>query len=69
MTRSSIPEWGTPELLKEICRRSAGGEGVEAIIAEKGLDSRLTMEWLRDYHHKEIVAAKQEQIKKRKEKG
>ena len=63
-----IPEWGTPELLAEICGRSAEGEGVEAILAEKGLPNLSTMEWLRDHHHAEIVAAKQEQLKKRKEK-
>ena len=65
---SKIPEWGTPELLSEICRRSAEGEGVEEILKEKGLPSTQTMEWLRDCHQAEIVAAKQEQIKRRKDK-
>lgn len=65
---SQVPIWGTPDLLSEICERSAAGEGVADILAAKGLDARVGLRWLRDHHHAEIVAAKQEQIKNKKKK-
>lgn len=56
----------TPELLAEICERSANGEAVRDVIAEKGLDVKATLIWLRDNHHAEIVAAKKKQNEKKK---
>ena len=58
----------TPEFLAEVCRRSAEGEAVRDVIAEHGLEIMPTLRWLRDNHHAEIVAAKQEQNKRKKEK-
>lgn len=55
-----IPQWCTPQLLEELCRRSAAGEGVLAVIREKGLPETATLIWLRDHHRNEIVAAKRE---------
>ncbi len=57
----------TPEVVEEICARSASGDGVEAIIAEMKLPPG-TMEYLRDNHGQQIVDAKQIQLKARYEK-
>ena len=65
MKPADIPEWGTAELLAEICGRSADGEGVREILAEKNLPVMPTLRWLRDHHHEDIRAAKKEQLKKR----
>ena len=68
MKKVDVPSWGTQGLLQEICRRSAEGEAVRDVIAGMNLDVKATMLWLRDHHHAEIVAAKQEQNKRKKEK-
>ena len=57
----------TRDVAKEICRRSAEGEGVMAIIADMGLPPE-TLEWLRDNYHGMVKSAKQEQIKRKREK-
>ena len=61
MNKCQIPDWGTPELLAEILRRSAAGEGVVDVINEKKLPELQTLLWLRDHHHADIVSAKREQ--------
>ena len=58
----------TPEVVAEICRRSANGEGVEAVIRDMGLPDG-TMVWLRDNHVGAIVEAKKEQLRRRAEKA
>lgn len=65
MNKVDVPAYGTPELLEEICRRSADGEGVRAIIESKGLEVMPTLRWLRDHHHAEIVEAKKKQNEKK----
>ena len=54
----------TSEIVDEICRRSADGEGVEAIIKDMKLPSG-TMVWLRDKHIGRIVDAKKEQLRRK----
>ena len=61
---STLSDLITPAVVAEICRRSAEGEGVVAVIADMGLPVE-TIVYLRDNHHAEIVAAKQEQLRKR----
>mgnify|MGYP001559357128 CR=1 FL=1 len=56
----------TPAVVKEICRRSQEGEGVEAIIVDMKLPMG-TMIYLRDHHHDDIAQAKKEQIRRKKE--
>ncbi len=55
----------TKEVADEICRRSSAGEGVFAIIADMGLPDE-TLDWLKEHHHGAIVAAKREQIRRKR---
>ena len=64
MNKVEVPEYGTPQLLEEICRRSGDGEAVRNILAEKNLPIMPTLRWLRDHHHEDMVKAKKEQLKK-----
>lgn len=68
MKKVDVPEFGTTELLAEICSRSANGEWVRDILTEKGLPIMPTLRWLRDHHHEDMKAAKQEQNRRKKEK-
>ena len=54
----------THEVATEICRRSAEGEGVLAIIRDMGLPEE-TLDWLKECHNGMVVAAKQEQIRRK----
>ena len=58
----------TRDVAKEICRRSSEGEGVMAVIADMGLPDE-TLDWLKDGYQGMVIAAKQEQIKRKREKA
>ena len=58
----------TRDVAKEICRRSAEGDGVMAVIADMGLPDE-TLDWLKDGYQGMVIAAKQEQIKRKREKA
>lgn len=51
----------TDAVAAEICRRSAAGEGVLAIIKEMQLPDE-TLDWLKACHRGAVVAAKKVQI-------
>lgn len=55
----------TQELADEICRRSARGEGVRAVIIDRGLDVGDALDWLKENHLEAVRAAKVRQIKAR----
>jgi hypothetical protein len=54
----------TPEVAAEICRRSADGEGVLAIIADMKLPAE-TMDWLKEFHSAAIREAKVQQVRQK----
>jgi hypothetical protein len=54
----------TPEVAAEICRRSAEGEGVLAIIADMKLPAE-TMDWLKEFHSAAIKEAKVQQVRQK----
>lgn len=49
--------------IDEICKRSAAGEGVAAILESMGIDVRLGLIYLRDNHSSDLQAAKIEQLR------
>lgn len=54
------------DVVREICRRSAAGEGVSHILNSLGIDSHDGLIYLRDHHVGEITAAKKAQIESRR---
>lgn len=56
----------TDAQLTQLLARSAGGEGVMDILKSMGVNKYAGTDWLKKYHHERIVAAKKEQISKRK---
>ena len=56
------------KIIDQVLERSRNGEGVAAVLLELGLDVPEALVYLRDHHHHEFVAAKQEQIKRAKDK-
>lgn len=54
----------TPQVLETVLKRSEEGSGIKAAFTELGLDAEKGLDWLKQYHHGRVVAAKKIQIER-----
>ena len=58
----------TDRQMEELVRRSQDGEAVMAILESMGINRYTGTDWLQRHRRDEVIAAKKEQIRRKKEK-